>query len=124
MHHPEVVEKLAILNAPHPRRFKQAVFRPRLARRSWSRGRSPDWPAWRCRGRKWPVKRGDPHLGGPRPSEDQACVAGGRSVKLKVSALRLPSLSDITQGSEKNSASKRVTSSEASCWTQCDVSNT
>jgi pimeloyl-ACP methyl ester carboxylesterase len=35
MHHPEVVEKLAILNAPHPRRFKQAVFRPRQARRSW-----------------------------------------------------------------------------------------
>ena len=68
------------------------------------------------------VKRGDPHLGGPRPSEDQACVAGGRSVKLKVSALRLPSLSDITQGSEKNSASKRETSSGASCWTQCDVS--
>ena len=47
----------------------------------------------RCRRR---LKRGDPHLGGPRPSEDQACVAGGRSVKLKVSALRLPSLSDPT----------------------------
>ena len=35
MHHPEVVEKLAVLNAPHPRRFKEAVFRPRQARRSW-----------------------------------------------------------------------------------------
>jgi pimeloyl-ACP methyl ester carboxylesterase len=35
MHHPEVVERLAILNAPHPSRFKQAVIRPRQAARSW-----------------------------------------------------------------------------------------
>ena len=38
MHHPERVERLAILNAPHPRRFKQAVFRPRQAARSWYMG--------------------------------------------------------------------------------------
>jgi pimeloyl-ACP methyl ester carboxylesterase len=35
MHHPDMVEKLAILNAPHPSRFKEAVFRPRQAARSW-----------------------------------------------------------------------------------------
>jgi pimeloyl-ACP methyl ester carboxylesterase len=38
MEHPEVVRRLAILNAPHPRRFKQAVFRPRQAARSWYMG--------------------------------------------------------------------------------------
>ena len=50
--------------------------------------------------RNRPLKRGGPHQGGPRPSEDQACVAGGRSKKLKVSALRLPSLSDPEKASE------------------------
>jgi pimeloyl-ACP methyl ester carboxylesterase len=38
MRHPERVERLAILNAPHPRRFKQAVMRPRQALRSWYMG--------------------------------------------------------------------------------------
>ena len=32
MFHPEVVERLAILNAPHPRRFLEAVRRPAPAR--------------------------------------------------------------------------------------------
>jgi pimeloyl-ACP methyl ester carboxylesterase len=35
MYHPERVARLAILNAPHPRRFRQAVQRPRQALRSW-----------------------------------------------------------------------------------------
>ena len=35
MYHPERVDRLAILNAPHPRRFKEAVRRPRQALRSW-----------------------------------------------------------------------------------------
>jgi pimeloyl-ACP methyl ester carboxylesterase len=35
MYHPEVVRRLAILNAPHPRRFKQGVLHPRQAARSW-----------------------------------------------------------------------------------------
>jgi pimeloyl-ACP methyl ester carboxylesterase len=38
MAHPELVRRLAILNAPHPRRFKQAVLRPRQAARSWYMG--------------------------------------------------------------------------------------
>jgi pimeloyl-ACP methyl ester carboxylesterase len=38
MYHPERVDRLAILNAPHPRRFKQAVLRPRQALRSWYMG--------------------------------------------------------------------------------------
>jgi pimeloyl-ACP methyl ester carboxylesterase len=35
MFHPEVVERLAILNAPHPRRFLEEVRRPRQLLRSW-----------------------------------------------------------------------------------------
>jgi pimeloyl-ACP methyl ester carboxylesterase len=35
MFHPEVVERLAILNAPHPRRFLEEVRRPRQLARSW-----------------------------------------------------------------------------------------
>jgi epoxide hydrolase 4 len=35
MNHPEVVERLAILNVPHPRRFLRAVRRPRQLARSW-----------------------------------------------------------------------------------------
>ena len=35
MNHPEVVERLAILNVPHPRRFLHAVRRPRQLARSW-----------------------------------------------------------------------------------------
>src|SRR5215210_3622896 len=35
MNHPEVVERLAILNVPHPRRFLQALRRPRQLAKSW-----------------------------------------------------------------------------------------
>lgn len=35
MFHPDVVERLAILNAPHPRRFLEEVRRPRQLARSW-----------------------------------------------------------------------------------------
>ena len=38
MFHPEVVERLAILNAPHPRRFIEAVQRPRQLTKSWYMG--------------------------------------------------------------------------------------
>jgi pimeloyl-ACP methyl ester carboxylesterase len=38
MYHPERVDRLAILNAPHPRRFKQALLRPRQVARSWYMG--------------------------------------------------------------------------------------
>jgi pimeloyl-ACP methyl ester carboxylesterase len=38
MFHPEVVERLAILNAPHPRRFLEEVRHPRQAARSWYMG--------------------------------------------------------------------------------------
>jgi pimeloyl-ACP methyl ester carboxylesterase len=38
MYHPAAVAKLAILNAPHPRQFRAAVFRPRQAARSWYMG--------------------------------------------------------------------------------------
>jgi pimeloyl-ACP methyl ester carboxylesterase len=35
MFHPEVVDRLAILNAPHPRRFLEEIRHPRQAARSW-----------------------------------------------------------------------------------------
>jgi pimeloyl-ACP methyl ester carboxylesterase len=35
MRHPEVVERLAILNSPHPRRFKAALRDPRQLAKSW-----------------------------------------------------------------------------------------
>jgi pimeloyl-ACP methyl ester carboxylesterase len=35
MFHPEVVERLAILNAPHPRRFIEAIRTPRQLAKSW-----------------------------------------------------------------------------------------
>jgi epoxide hydrolase 4 len=35
MNHPEVVERLGILNAPHPRRFLQALRTPRQLAKSW-----------------------------------------------------------------------------------------
>jgi pimeloyl-ACP methyl ester carboxylesterase len=35
MNHPEVVERLAILNVPHPRRMLQGLRRPRQLARSW-----------------------------------------------------------------------------------------
>ena len=38
MFHPEVIERLAILNAPHPRRFIEAVHRPRQLAKSWYMG--------------------------------------------------------------------------------------
>jgi pimeloyl-ACP methyl ester carboxylesterase len=35
MNHPEAVERLAILNMPHPRRYKRGVRRPRQFLKSW-----------------------------------------------------------------------------------------
>jgi epoxide hydrolase 4 len=35
INHPEVVERLAILNVPHPRRMLRALRRPRQMARSW-----------------------------------------------------------------------------------------
>jgi pimeloyl-ACP methyl ester carboxylesterase len=35
MHHPEVVDRLAILNAAHPRRLQQGLHHPDQLRRSW-----------------------------------------------------------------------------------------
>jgi pimeloyl-ACP methyl ester carboxylesterase len=35
MHHPEVVDRLAILNAAHPRRLQQGLRTPRQLRKSW-----------------------------------------------------------------------------------------
>src|SRR3954470_24182831 len=35
MNHPEVVDRLAILDAAHPRRFQQALLNPRQALRTW-----------------------------------------------------------------------------------------
>jgi RNA polymerase sigma-70 factor (ECF subfamily) len=46
------------------------------------------------------LKRGDPLRGGSRPSEDQAECGRGTFKLQKVSALRLPSLSDEAHGSE------------------------
>lgn len=35
MHHPERVQKLAVLNAPHPTVFARSILRPRQLRKSW-----------------------------------------------------------------------------------------
>jgi epoxide hydrolase 4 len=35
MNHPEVVDRLAILNVPHPRRLQQGLRNPRQLRKSW-----------------------------------------------------------------------------------------
>jgi pimeloyl-ACP methyl ester carboxylesterase len=35
MNHPEVVERLAILDAAHPRKLQKGLFKPRQLRRSW-----------------------------------------------------------------------------------------
>jgi epoxide hydrolase 4 len=35
MRHPEAVEKLAILNCPHPNRFLRGLWSPRQLRKSW-----------------------------------------------------------------------------------------
>ena len=37
-HHPEVVDRLAVLNAPHPRRFAELLRTPGQALRSWYTG--------------------------------------------------------------------------------------
>jgi epoxide hydrolase 4 len=59
MNHPEVVERLAILNAPHPRRMLQGLRTPRQLARSWYMlfyqlpwlpelsARAGDWWGWR-----------------------------------------------------------------------------
>jgi epoxide hydrolase 4 len=59
MNHPEAVERLAILNVPHPRRMLQGLRRPRQLARSWymlffqlpwlpeRASRARGWRAWR-----------------------------------------------------------------------------
>jgi epoxide hydrolase 4 len=59
MNHPEVVERLAILNVPHPRRMLHGLRRPRQLARSWyilffqlpwlpeRTARARDWWGWR-----------------------------------------------------------------------------
>ena len=51
MRHPEQVEKLAILNVPHPERFLRGLRSLRQPRKSWyacSSSRSPGYLRWRC----------------------------------------------------------------------------
>jgi epoxide hydrolase 4 len=55
MNHPEVVERLAILNVPHPRRFLRAVRRPRQLAKSWYMFffQLPWLPERAARARRW-----------------------------------------------------------------------
>jgi pimeloyl-ACP methyl ester carboxylesterase len=64
MFHPEVVERLAILNAPHPRRFLEQVRRPRQAAKSWYMGyfQLPWLPERLARAREfWMLRAGFEH---------------------------------------------------------------
>jgi pimeloyl-ACP methyl ester carboxylesterase len=55
MNHPEVVDRLAILNAPHPRRLQQGLRNPRQLRRSWYFFffQLPGLPERAVRARRW-----------------------------------------------------------------------
>jgi epoxide hydrolase 4 len=55
MNHPEVVDRLAILNAAHPRRLQQGLRTPRQLRRSWYFFffQPPALPERRVRARHW-----------------------------------------------------------------------
>jgi pimeloyl-ACP methyl ester carboxylesterase len=55
MNHPEVVERLAILNVPHPRRMLQGLRRPRQLARSWYMFafQLPWLPERAARARRW-----------------------------------------------------------------------
>jgi pimeloyl-ACP methyl ester carboxylesterase len=55
MNHPEVVERLAILNVPHPRRMLQGLRRPRQLARSWYMlfFQLPWLPELAARARRW-----------------------------------------------------------------------
>jgi epoxide hydrolase 4 len=55
MNHPELVERLAILNAPHPRRMLQGLRRPRQLARSWYMFafQLPWLPERAARARRW-----------------------------------------------------------------------
>jgi epoxide hydrolase 4 len=85
MFHPEGVERLAILNAPHPRRFLEEVRHPRQAARSWYMGyfQLPIVPERLARARDfWMLRAGFEH--DARPTAD----AGGRRAadsRLKIS---------------------------------------
>jgi hypothetical protein len=55
MNHPEVVDRLAILNAAHPRRLNEGLRHPRQLLRSWYffYFESPRLPERRARRRHW-----------------------------------------------------------------------
>ena len=55
MNHPEVVERLAILNVPHPRRMLQGLRRPRQLAKSWYMFafQVPWLPERAARARRW-----------------------------------------------------------------------
>jgi epoxide hydrolase 4 len=55
MHHPEVVDRLAILNAAHPRKLAEGLHSPRQLRRSWYffYFQLPDLPEHHLRADSW-----------------------------------------------------------------------
>ena len=58
--HPDVVDRLAILNAPHPGRFRQLLVRSSQAVRSWYAAlfQLPRLPEWLMRRRRFAALRG------------------------------------------------------------------
>lgn len=64
MNHPEVVDRLAILNVPHPRRMLQGLRRPRQLKKSWYMFffQLPWLPQRALRAGQWrPLRRGFEH---------------------------------------------------------------
>src|ERR1700754_3028241 len=55
MNHPEVVDRLAILNAAHPRKLNEGLRHPSQLRRSWYffYFQFPKWPEHKARARNW-----------------------------------------------------------------------
>ena len=81
MFHPEVVERLAILNAPHPRRFLEEIRHPRQAAKSWYMGyfQLPWVPERLARARDfWMLRAGFEHDARPARSPRRTSPATPR----------------------------------------------
>jgi pimeloyl-ACP methyl ester carboxylesterase len=83
MNHPEVVDRLAILNAAHPRRLQQGLRNPRQLRKSWYFFffQLPGLPERRVRARDWRFFRNFLHDARPAytPEEIERYVEACRS---------------------------------------------
>ena len=85
MNHPEVVDRLAILNAAHPRKLNEGLRHPSQLARSWYffYFALPDLPEHHVRAKDWEffqhfLRDAQPPYSSRRPSAHRGVVAGGR----------------------------------------------